>query len=83
MVYFIRKVYQDEQSKRGYIDILKEKVIIPKSYVGMFVLAQWNLNRDMLTILYESDQQAVFVKELSFPLNSKTRELGGSLSFVT
>lgn len=83
MVYFIRKVYQDEQSKRAYIEILKEKIVLPKSYIGMFVLTQWNLNRDILTVLYESDQQAIIVKELNFKLNPKTRELGGSLSFVT
>jgi hypothetical protein len=49
----------------------------------MFVLAQWNLNSDKLTLQYESDQQAIIVKELNFKLNPKTREIGGSLSFVT
>jgi lipopolysaccharide biosynthesis glycosyltransferase len=83
MVHFIRKVYQDEQSKRAYIEILKKKIVLPKSYVGMFVLAQWNLNSDKLTLQYESDQQAIIVKELNFKLNPKTREIGGSLSFVT
>jgi len=83
MVYFIRKAYQDERTKRAYIEILKEKITLPKSYVGMFVLAQWNLKRDTLCVFYESDQHAILVKELNFILNPKTRILGGSLSFVT
>lgn len=83
MVYFIRKVYQDEQTKRAYIEILKEKIILPKSYTGMFMLVQWNLQHDTLCVLYESDQQAIIVKKLNFKLNPKTRKLSGSLSFVT
>ena len=83
MVYFIRKTYQDEQTKRAFIEILKEKITLPKSYVGMFVLVQWNLKRNTLCVFYESNQQAIIVKELDFLLNPKTRVLGGSLSFVT
>jgi hypothetical protein len=83
MIYFIRKVYQDEQMNRAYIEILKEKITLPKSYAGMFVLAQWNLKCDTLCVFYESDQQAIIVKELNFILNPKTRVSGGSLSFVT
>ena len=83
MVYFIRKTYQDEQTKRAFIEILKEKITLPKSYVGMFVLVQWNLKRNTLCVFYESNQQAIIVKELDFLLNPKTRVLGGSLLFVT
>jgi len=72
MVCFIRKVYQDEQSKRPYIEILKEKILMPKSYIGMFVLAQWNLKRQRLRICYESNQKSILVKELSFKLNTIT-----------
>lgn len=82
MIYFIRKVYHDEQSQRAFIEILKEKITLPKSYIGMFVLARWNLQRDTICVLYEAVQKAIIVKELNFKLNPKTRELSGSLSFV-
>ncbi|MEW5797891.1 MAG: hypothetical protein AB1728_02685, partial [Bacteroidota bacterium] len=69
---FIRKVYQDEQSKRPYIEILKEKITLPKSYIGMFVLAQWNLKRLRLRICYENNQKSIVVKELTFKMNAIT-----------
>ncbi len=68
-VYFIRKVYEYPDRKRGYIDILKEFVPLPKSYINMFVLAEWNLKADRLTIYYENNQKANVIKITDFILN--------------
>lgn len=73
-VYFIRKVYEDLTTKRAYIDILKERIPLPKAYINMFVLAAWNLNSDRLTILYENEQKAKTIKMLPFALNAAVRD---------
>lgn len=45
-LYFIRKVYEQPGTKRGYIDILREQVLLPRAYINMFVLAEWRLKSD-------------------------------------
>jgi hypothetical protein len=73
-VYFIRKVYQDEQTKKAFVEILKESITLPKPYLGMFVLAQWNIKRNRLRIFYEKEMKAFIVKELNFKLNKTTKK---------
>jgi len=82
-VFFIRKVYQDEQTKIAYIEILHEHIAVPKSFIGMFVLAEWNLKYGRLKIRYQNETKATIIKERSFVLNQRTRKLGGSVLFVT
>jgi len=72
-VYFIRKVYEHSQTKRGYIDILKEHILLPKAYINLFVLAEWNLKSERLLVYYENDQKTELIKTLSFALNPVTR----------
>jgi hypothetical protein len=68
-VYFIRKVYEHPQTKRAHIDILKEHILLPKAFINMFVLAEWNLNSEQLTIHYENNLKTIAIKMLSFALN--------------
>lgn len=72
-VYFIRKVYEHPDAKRGYIDILKEHVLLPKAYINMFILAEWKLKSERLTIYYENNQKAKSIKKIPFALNRITR----------
>jgi hypothetical protein len=73
-VYFIRKVYEHPRTKRGYIDILKEHVLLPKTYINMFVLAEWNLKSEQLTVCYENNLKAEKIKKLPFALNPVTKQ---------
>lgn len=81
-VYCIRKVYQNENTKNAYIEILHEQIIIPKPYIGMFVLAEWNLKYGRLKVHYQNELRSIIVKEQSFILNQKTQKTGGSFLFV-
>ena len=71
-VYFIRKVSEDSQSKLGLIDILKEQILLPKTYINMFILAEWNLKTQKLIVHYENGGLDVVVKSVPFILNSRT-----------
>lgn len=73
-VYFIRKVLEDPMTKRGYIDILKEQISLPKPYINYFVLAEWDLKRERLNIFFENNQQSQKLKTLSFPLNPAVKQ---------
>lgn len=68
-VYFIRKVYEHPQKKRGYIDILKEQILLPKAYINMFVLAEWRLTSDKLFVYFEDNKKATKIRTLPFVLN--------------
>lgn len=72
-VYFIRKVYEHSRSHRGFVDICKEDILLPKSYINLFVLAEWNLVKEQLTIYFEKDQTLHKINQLNFLLNQKSK----------
>ena len=73
-VYFIRKVYEHPESQRGYIDVVKEQIFLPKTYIGLFVLAEWNLSEEKLTVYFEKDKIPKIVKKQKFVLNPMTKQ---------
>lgn len=74
-IYFIRQVKEDkEQTEKAFIDVLNEKVFLPKSYINYFVLAEWNLKREQLYIYFEKEQKSKMIKKLSFKINPRSKE---------
>jgi hypothetical protein len=74
-IYFIRQVKEDkEQTGKASIDILNEKVSLPKSYINYFVLSEWNLKEEQLYIYFEKEQKPKMIKKLSFKINPKSKE---------
>lgn len=83
-IYFIRQVKEDkEQTGKAFIDVVNEKVFLPKSYINYFVLAEWNLKEERLYIYFEKEQKSKMIKNLSFKINPRSKEKlnSGSLSF--
>ncbi|MBN2880905.1 hypothetical protein JXM83_02525 [Candidatus Woesearchaeota archaeon] len=80
-IYFIRQVKEDkEQTGKAFIDILNEKVFLPKSYINYFVLAEWNLKEERLYIYFEKEQESKMIKKLSFKINPRSKE--GCTDFI-
>lgn len=76
-IYFIRQVKEDkEQTKRAFIDILNERVFLSKPYINYFVLAEWNLKQEKLSIYFEKEQKSKMIKKLSFKINPRSKERG-------
>lgn len=74
-IYFIRQVKEDkEQTGKAFIDVLNEKVFLPKSYINYFVLAEWSLKQEQLFIYFEKEQQSKMIKKLSFKINPRSKE---------
>ena len=80
-IYFIRKVYEDEQNGKGHIEILNEQIFLSKSYINLFTLSEWNLKQEQLCIYFEKEQQLKMIKKLSFKINQRSREKS-LISFV-
>lgn len=73
-VYFIRKVYQDSETGRGYVAVANEQILISKSYINFFTLSKWNLKQEMLYIYFENEQKLKLIKKISFKLHPKSKE---------
>ncbi len=74
-IYFIRQVKENkEQTGKPFIDILNEKVFLPKSYINYFILAEWNLKQEILCVYFEKEQKSKMIKQLSFKINLKSKE---------
>ncbi len=74
-IYFIRQVKEDrEQTGKAFIDVLNEKVLLPKPYINYFILAEWNLKQEQLYIYFEKEQTPKIIKKLSFKINPGSKQ---------
>jgi len=73
-IYFIRQVKEKKQAGIAFIDVLNEKIFLPKSYINYFVLAEWNLKQEQLFIYFEKEQKSKMIKKLSFKINPRSKE---------
>ncbi|MBU4580405.1 hypothetical protein KKB43_05315 [Patescibacteria group bacterium] len=77
-IYFTRQVMEDQETKKGFIEVAREKILLPKSYINYFVLAEWKLKPETLHIYFEKEQKSKLVvkliKKLSFKINPKSKE---------
>jgi len=73
-IYFIRKVYEDEQTGRGYIQLVNNKIFIRRSYINYFVLVEWNLKNEELYVYFENEQKLKRIKKIKFEINQKSKE---------
>lgn len=73
-IYFIRQVLEDQKCQKGFINVLLEKILLKKSYINYFVLAELNLKKEILCIYFEKEQEPKLIKKLSFKLNQKSKE---------
>lgn len=73
-IYFTRQVLEDQKTQKGYIDILQEKILLPKSYINYFVLAEWKLKQEMLCIYFEKKLISKIIKKIKFKINKKSKE---------
>lgn len=73
-VYFIRQVRETpDRPGSAAIDVLNEKIALPVSYANYFVLAEWNLRTERLTVFFEKDGKPTRIKSVTFHINQKSR----------
>ena len=77
-VYFIRKIYQVPEGTSGYIQIGSKRIILDPSYINLFTLSKWDLEKEMLytyiqrerTIISEEPSYYLqLIKKIPFKLN--------------
>ncbi|GMQ97125.1 MAG: hypothetical protein BMS9Abin15_0820 [Gammaproteobacteria bacterium] len=72
-VYFIRQVREEEQTGKGYIGVLNERIFIRRNYINYFVLAEWNVKEEKLLVHFEKEQSTKVIKTVDFKLNPNSK----------
>ncbi|MCK4447675.1 MAG: hypothetical protein KAW56_11425 [Candidatus Marinimicrobia bacterium] len=74
-VYFLRQVQESENSMGvGSILVANEEILLPAVWINFFVLAEWNLTTERLTVSIEQNEQLVKLSENKFPINKTTKK---------
>jgi len=74
-VYFLRQVRESDTSPGyGFIDVLNEEVKLPSPYINFFVIADWNLLTETLTVSIEQNESLHKIKETDFCINERTKQ---------
>lgn len=71
---FIRKVEEDPRTHKGIIPVASTLVPIRKTYIGLFVFAEWNLTTEALTVFIERERRIRRLKTIPFPIHPTSRE---------
>lgn len=71
---FIRKVEEDSRTHKGIIPIASTLVQIRKTYISLFVFAEWNLKTQTLTIFFEREGSIRTLKTIPFPIHSVSKK---------
>lgn len=72
-IYFIRQVHERSQSPKGFIKVQNQDVYLPKAYINYFVLAEWDLAAETLTVFLERNQKLEKIKQVNFLINKKSK----------
>jgi hypothetical protein len=72
-IYFIRKVYENQENGKGEINILNEKINLPNEYINLYTLSQWNLKTETLYIYFEKEQEKILIEKLKFEINKNCK----------
>ena len=72
-IYFIRRTYENQESGKGEINILNEKINLPKEYITLYTLSQWNLKTETLYVYFEKEQERLLIKKLRFEINKNCK----------
>jgi len=74
-VYFLRQVRESENfSGSGFIYLLNEEIKLPPDYINLFVLAEWNLCKEILTVSIEQEKVLQKIIEIDFKINKHTKK---------
>lgn len=74
-VYFLRQVRESETNpSQGFINVVNEEVFLPPCWINFFVLAEWNLVTQRLTVFIEQDLTLNKLSDIKFPINNTTQK---------
>lgn len=73
-VYFLRQVRNLADLDKGFIEVLNETIILPSEYIQYFVIAEWDLIRENLSIFIEQEKELNLINRTKFLINEKSKQ---------
>lgn len=70
-ILFIRQVGQ-QLSQPGLINILNEQIQLDPAYINYYVLAEWNILNETISVFFQKEKQKVQIHQSAFILNPHT-----------
>ena len=70
-VIFLRQVREDDAT--AYIDVVNESIVLPTSHISNFVVAEWDIDHEELSVSIEREQALLHILSRSFPINSNSK----------
>lgn len=84
-IYFLRQIHESQTTPgQGFITVTNEEILVPAVWINFFVLAEWNLETEMLTVFIEQEKKLTQLAQIDFTINETTRKnlnTRGALSF--
>lgn len=71
-IYFLRQVKDDDKDPKPYINVLNDKILLLDQFLNYFVLAEWNLKEQLLSIFLEKDQKSILIQQQDFTINEES-----------
>ena len=72
VIYFLRQVREERQTKRARIKVTNESIELSPKLITYFVLAQWQLEQGKLNILFEKEQGVETIASIPFKINKNS-----------
>jgi len=70
-VYFLRQVAEsDKRPGKGQIVVANDVVPLPRRFIKLFVLAEWNLEEERLRVYLEKNNKLRLISNRRFPIQS-------------
>ncbi len=72
-IHFLRQVREDPDSGRTTINVLNEQIDLPASYTNYFVLATWDLVKEIVSVHLERDKTLEQIGSHKLAINAPSR----------
>lgn len=75
-IYFIRQVKEVSENRKNeaYVNVLNVNIPMLKSLVNYYVLSEWNLNKETLSIYFEKDKIRKLIRKIDFKINKSSKD---------
>jgi len=68
-IYFVRFVDSSEKGTTAFMNILNENIPLPEQYNHQFVFAEWDVEKEKLSIYSEFKNVSILIMECTFNIN--------------
>ncbi len=70
----LRQVRNLADLDKGFIEVLNEIIIFSSEYIQYFIIAEWDLLQEKLSIFIEQEKELNLINRTNFLINEKSKQ---------